>query len=134
MSIREIAAGLALTVALALLLLKLPQSCAAFAVLARGVDAIAAATRAGTSFAFGHLGGAPLPIEAAHPKRAYVLAFRALPLILVVSVLTTVLFAWRIPPAIVRAIAWRRSLSVGEPSSLDRPPTSSLAWSRRRRR
>jgi CNT family concentrative nucleoside transporter len=114
-SVREIAAGLALTVVLALLLLKLPQSRTVFAVLARGVDAIAAATRAGTSFVFGYLGGAPLPFEAAHPERTYVLAFQALPLILVVSVLTTVLFHWRILPAIVRAIAWllRRSLGVG---------------------
>jgi CNT family concentrative nucleoside transporter len=114
-SLREVAAGLALTAVLALLLLKLPQSRAVFAVLTRAVDAVAAATRAGTSFVFGYLGGAPLPFEAAHPERTFVLAFQALPLILVVSVLTTVLFHWRILPAIVRAIAWllRRTMGVG---------------------
>jgi hypothetical protein len=58
-ALREVAAGLALTAVLALLLLKLPQSRAVFAVLTRGVDAVAAATRAGTSFVFGYLGGAP---------------------------------------------------------------------------
>jgi CNT family concentrative nucleoside transporter len=86
-----------------------------FAVLTRGVDAVSAATRAGTSFVFGYLGGGPPPFDATHPERSFVLAFEALPLILVVSVLTTVLFHWRVLPVIVRAIAWglRRTLGVG---------------------
>jgi CNT family concentrative nucleoside transporter len=114
-SLREVAAGLALTALLAVLLLKLPQSRAVFAVLTRGVDALSAATRAGTSFVFGYLGGGPPPFAPTHPERSFVLAFEALPLILVVSVLTTLLFHWRILPAIVRAIAWllRRTLGVG---------------------
>jgi CNT family concentrative nucleoside transporter len=114
-SLKEAAAGLALTAALAVLLLKLPQSRAVFSVLTRGVDAVAAATRAGTSFVFGYLGGGPPPFDATHPERAFVLAFDALPFILVVSVLTTVLFHWGILPAIIRAIAWvlRRTLGVG---------------------
>jgi CNT family concentrative nucleoside transporter len=114
-SLKEAAAGLALTAVLAVLLLKLPQSRDVFAVLTRGVDAIAAATRAGTSFVFGYLGGAAPPFEATHPERAFVLAFEALPFILVISVLTTVLFHWGILPAIIRAIAWilRRTLGVG---------------------
>jgi CNT family concentrative nucleoside transporter len=114
-SLKEAAAGLALTAVLAVLLLKLPQSRDVFAVLTRGVDAIAAATRAGTSFVFGYLGGAAPPFEPTHPERAFVLAFEALPFILVISVLTTVLFHWGILPAIIRAIAWilRRTLGVG---------------------
>jgi CNT family concentrative nucleoside transporter len=114
-SFKQAAAGLALTAALAVLLLKLPQSRAVFAMLTRGVDAVAAATRAGTSFVFGYLGGGPPPFEVTHPERSFVLAFDALPLILVVSVLTTLLFHWRILPAIVRAVAWLlgRTLGVG---------------------
>jgi CNT family concentrative nucleoside transporter len=112
---KEVAAGLVLTAVLAVLLLKLPQSRAVFAVLTSGVDAVAAATRAGTSFVFGYLGGAAPPFEATHPERSFVLAFEALPFILVVSVLTTVLFHWGILPAIIRAVAWvlRRTLGVG---------------------
>jgi CNT family concentrative nucleoside transporter len=112
-SIKQAAAGLALTVALALVLLKLPQSRTVFAILTRGVDALAAATRAGTSFVFGYLGGGPPPFEVTHPERSFVLAFDALPLILVVSVLTTVLFYWRILPVLVRAIAWLLSRTLG---------------------
>ena len=114
-SLRQVAAGLALTAVLAVLLLKLPQSRAIFAMLTRGVAAIAAATRAGTAFVFGYLGGGPPPFETTHPQHSFVLAFDALPLILVVSVLTTVLFHWRILPAIVRAVAWLlgRTLGVG---------------------
>ena len=113
-SLKEAAAGLALTAVLAIVLLKLPQSRDVFAVLTRGVDAIAAATRAGTSFVFGYIGGAPPPFDVTHPERSFVLAFDALPFILVISVLTTVLFHWGILPAIIRAIAWglRRTLGV----------------------
>ena len=44
-------------------MLKIPQLQAAFAVISDAVDAIATATRAGTSFVFGYLGGGPLPFE-----------------------------------------------------------------------
>jgi CNT family concentrative nucleoside transporter len=63
------------------------------------------ATQAGTSFVFGFLGGAPLPFETTAGASTFVLAFRALPLILVVSALSAVLFHWRVLPWIVRAVA-----------------------------
>src|SRR5436309_261246 len=64
---RRVGASLALTLALALLLFKIPQLEAAFAAVNRGVDAIAAATRAGTAFVFGYVGGGPLPFEPKAP-------------------------------------------------------------------
>ena len=71
--------------------------------------------RAGTSFVFGYLGGGPLPFEPKLPGAEFVLAFQALPLVLVMSVLTTLLFHWRILPPIVRGFAWalERTLGVG---------------------
>lgn len=51
---RRAAVGLAVTVVLAVLLLKVPPVRTAFAALNSAVDAIAAATRAGTSFVFGY--------------------------------------------------------------------------------
>ena len=42
-------------------MLKVPGLKVAFAAIASAVDALAAATRAGTSFVFGYLGGGPLP-------------------------------------------------------------------------
>ena len=44
------------------------------------------ATDAGTAFVFGYLGGGPLPFEETQPGASFVLAFRALPLIIVVGV------------------------------------------------
>jgi concentrative nucleoside transporter, CNT family len=114
-SLRRVGASLALTIALALLLFKIPQIQAAFGLVNRAVDAVAAATRAGTAFVFGYVGGGPLPFELKAPGLDFVLAFQALPIVLVMSVLTTLLFYWRILPPVVRGFAWalERTLRVG---------------------
>ena len=49
------------------LLLKVPPIRTAFARVNDAVDAVASATRAGTSFVFGYLGGGPLPFELKTP-------------------------------------------------------------------
>ncbi len=107
--------GLAVTFVTAVLLVKVPQLTAAFAAVNDAVDAIAAATRAGTSFVFGYIGGGTLPFEPKSPGSEFILAFQALPVVLVMSVLTTLLFYWRILPPIVRGFAWllERTLGVG---------------------
>ena len=112
---RRCFASLLLTLALAVLLLKIPALKVAFTVVNDAVNAIAAATRAGTSFVFGYLGGAPLPFEPRIPGSEFILAFQALPVVLVISVLTTLLFYWRILPPIVRGFSWvlERTLGVG---------------------
>ncbi len=53
------------------------------------------ATEAGTALVFGFLGGGPLPYAATGTGSSFVLACRALPLVLVVSVLSALLFHWR---------------------------------------
>jgi concentrative nucleoside transporter, CNT family len=112
---RSVLIGLAVTVALAAALLKIPLMRAAFAAINSAVDAIAAATRAGTSFVFGYIGGGPLPFEPKFPGTEFIFAFQALPLVLVLSALTTLLFYWGILPAIVRAISagLQKTLGVG---------------------
>src|SRR5438477_1048094 len=114
-SLRQAALGLAATVGTALLFLKVPQVAAAMGAVNGAVDAIAAATRAGTSFVFGYLGGGTLPYELKVPGAEFVLALQALPVLLVMSVLTTLLFYWGILPPVVRGFAWllERSLGVG---------------------
>ena len=79
------------------------------------VNTISAATRAGTSFVFGYLGGGALPFDLKAPGADFILAFQALPIVLVMSVLTTLLFYWRVLPPIVRGMAWllERTLGVG---------------------
>ncbi len=112
---RRVAISLFLTVLLAILLLKIPALRTVFNVANHAVDTIAAATRAGTSFAFGYVGGGPLPFDPKTPGSDFVLAFQALPLVLIMSVLTTLLFYWRILPPIVRGFSWafERLLGIG---------------------
>ena len=106
--------GLAITAVLAALLLKVPPVTAAFGSLNGAVDALAAASRAGTSFVFGHIGGGPLPYELKFPGHEFVLAFQALPIVLLMSVLTTLLFYWGILPPVIRgfALALNRTMGV----------------------
>ncbi len=110
-------AGLAFaaSIAAALLFLKVPFAAQALGLLNVPVQAVADATRTGTAFVFGYLGGGPLPFAEASPGGAFVLALQALPLVLVVSALTTLLFHWGILPKIVRALSFvlERSLGVG---------------------
>jgi CNT family concentrative nucleoside transporter len=112
---RQAAIGLVATFVTALVLLKLPVVARAFGAINDAVGAIAAASRAGTSFVFGYIGGGALPFDLKAPGADFVLAFQALPIVLVMSVLTTLLFYWRVLPPIVRGMAWllERTLGVG---------------------
>jgi concentrative nucleoside transporter, CNT family len=112
---RQAAIGLGVTFATAVLFLKVPTVGAAFSAINNAVDAIAEATKAGTSFVFGYVGGGPLPFELKVPGAEFSLAFQALPVVLVMSVLTSLLFYWRILPPIVRGFSWllERTLGVG---------------------
>jgi CNT family concentrative nucleoside transporter len=110
---KQVALALATTVVLSVLLLKVPQIVAAFALVSDGVDVIAAATRAGTSFVFGYLGGGSLPYDLKQPGAEFVFAFQALPIVLVMSVLTTLLFHWKILPLLVRGFSWALERVIG---------------------
>ncbi|MDX9767778.1 MAG: nucleoside transporter C-terminal domain-containing protein [Ectothiorhodospiraceae bacterium] len=112
---RLIFGALALQIALALLLLKFPPAQALFLALNKLVLAMEESTRAGTSLVFGYLGGGDLPFDESSPGAAYILAFRGLPMVLVVSALSALLFYWRILPLLVRAMAWvlQRTLNIG---------------------
>jgi CNT family concentrative nucleoside transporter len=113
--VRTLVAGLALQICLALILLKLPLARDGFLVLNSIVTALQQATQEGTSFLLGYLGGGRLPFEAKPGSSAFILAFQALPLVLVISALSALLYYWRILPAIVRGFAWclKKTLGVG---------------------
>src|ERR1044071_9441096 len=117
---RLVFAGVVLQAVLALLFLKFPPAAAAFLLLTHAVEAIQKATEAGTGFVFGYLGGGDLPVAESRPGAAYIFAFRALPMALVVSALATLLFYWGVLQRIVQAFAWvlRRSVGVGGPLGL----------------
>jgi concentrative nucleoside transporter, CNT family len=114
-ALKQAAIGLLATFATAVVLLKVPGVSHAFAVINDAIDAISAASKAGTSFVFGYLGGGALPFELKVPGAEFVLALQALPIVLVMSVVTTLLFHWRILPPIVRGFAFmlERTLKVG---------------------
>jgi len=114
-SLRVALVGMGLQLVLAAVLLYLPGSRTLFAAVNDGVLAISEATEAGTSFVFGYLGGGELPFDEKFPGNSFVLAFQALPLILVVSALTALLTYWRVLPIIVQGFAFvlRKSLGVG---------------------
>ena len=117
---RVVAAGVLLQFALALLFLHFPPAASAFLLLNDAVEALQKATNAGTGFVFGYLGGAELPFAETKPGASFIFAFRALPMVLVVSALATLLFYWGVLQRIVQAFAWllRRAAGVGGPLGL----------------
>ncbi len=116
---RLVTAGLAVQFLAAVILIRMPGSQVAFVWINNGVLALQRATEAGTSLVFGFLGGAPLPYEETYPGATFVLAFRSLPLVLVISALTALLYHWRVLPPIVRGFAWvlSRALRIGGAAS-----------------
>ena len=112
---RAVAAGLALQFLLAGVMLGVPAAQQAFLVANELVLALDEATQAGTGFVFGYLGGAEPPFKPEGAGDTFILAFQALPLLLVVSALSAVLFYWRVLPLLIRglAAALRRGLGIG---------------------
>jgi len=112
---RTVLAGMALTIGLGALFLRVPVFGEIFLVLNRAVTALDHATQAGTAFVFGYLGGGPPPYAETEPAASFILAFRALPIVLVMSALSALLFHWRVLPWIVGAFAavLRRTMGIG---------------------
>jgi CNT family concentrative nucleoside transporter len=104
-SIRLVIVGLMLQLAIGALLLKVPVFRNFFITLNDVVMSLEASTRAGTSMVFGYLGGGPLPFDEKFPGSSFILAFHALPLVLVISALSALLFYWKILPVVVRGFS-----------------------------
>ncbi|MEC8644376.1 MAG: nucleoside transporter C-terminal domain-containing protein [Pseudomonadota bacterium] len=100
---------------LALILLKLPASQGLFVFLNDGISVLQAATKAGTSFIFGYLGGEALPFQTSNQGDGFILAFQAMPLIIVVSVISSVLMYLKILPLIMRGFSFilEKTIEVG---------------------
>jgi CNT family concentrative nucleoside transporter len=96
-----VAKGVLIQILIAILLLKIPFLKGVFLSLNKLVIALEQSTSAGTSMVFGYLGGADLPYVEKIPGGSFILAFRALPLLIVMSALSALLFYWNILPKIV---------------------------------
>jgi concentrative nucleoside transporter, CNT family len=107
--------GLGLQFLIAVVMLKLVPARHVFAALNDGVLALQNATAAGTTFVFGYLGGGPLPFEETVAGGSLILAFRSLPLVIVVSALTALLTYWRVLPFIVYlfSVVFQKAFGIG---------------------
>ena len=110
---RTVFIGFGLQFLLALLLIKLPFTQSIFTGLNQVVLVLDRATTAGTTFVFGYLGGGEAPFTLSDPANTFIFAFKALPLIIVVSAISALLFYWRILPWIVKQLARLLSRSMG---------------------
>ena len=110
---RMVGIGLAIQFVIAGMLLNLSFLRGLFDWPGRAVTALQAATLDGMRLVFGHLAGGPAPYEIAKPEHSFVLAFQALPLILLVSVLSKLLYYWGILQRVVRGFAWALERSMG---------------------
>jgi len=113
--LRVVIGGAALQIGLALLFTKFPPAARVFLVLNDGVGALQKATDTGTALVFGYLGGAALPFAETQPGGSFILAFRAFPLVLVISALASLLLYWGILQRVVGLLAFglRRTLGIG---------------------
>ncbi|MEA3436711.1 MAG: nucleoside transporter C-terminal domain-containing protein [Thermodesulfobacteriota bacterium] len=105
-SLKIVCIGIVMQLAVGFVLLKLPMFRDFFLFLNRLVLALEESTVAGTSMVFGYLGGAALPFDEKFPGASFILAFRALPLILLMSALSALLFYWKILPLVVKSFSW----------------------------
>lgn len=113
-----LASGLGLQFLVAFVMFRFELLQALLNALNQVVVAIADATETGSLFLFGYLGGDPsnvaYPFSIDNPEATVILAFRILPLILIFTVLSAILWHFRILPLIVRgfSIVLRRAMGV----------------------
>jgi len=114
-NVKLVIVGILLQFTTALVLTKIPISREIFLLLNRMVIALQEATAAGTSFVFGYLGGGRLPFVEKYPGSSFILAFQALPMVLLMSALSSLLFYWKVLPVVVRAFSWglRKAMGIG---------------------
>jgi concentrative nucleoside transporter, CNT family len=118
---RWIAGALLMQGLLALLIVRVPAVWAAVGLVNTAVSAVEAATLKGSSYMFGYIGGAEPPLvlkDGAQPP--LVIAFQILPLVIVFSALSALLWHWGVLRWIVNGLSFllRRSLGVSGPVGL----------------
>ncbi|MDA0900251.1 MAG: Na+-dependent nucleoside transporter [Proteobacteria bacterium] len=118
---RHIALAIILQIFLAFALLKIPFIIQIFAYLSEGVTALQTATQEGAEFVFGYLSNsASSPFENSGTGNSMIFAFQILPLIIVISSLSALLWFWNILPLIIRAISkiFEKLFNIGGPIGL----------------
>ncbi len=108
-------AGVIVQLGIAGCLLYIPFFKKFFLLLNNVVLSLEAATKAGTSFVFGYIGGGTPPFLLQDPGANFILAFQALPLVLVIGALSALLFYWKILPYIVKgfSLVLQKTMNIG---------------------
>ncbi|MFZ9061873.1 MAG: NupC/NupG family nucleoside CNT transporter [Steroidobacteraceae bacterium] len=117
---RLVGVAILLQIVICFLLLKVPVISAGFAYLTQAVNALSQATQQGTTFIFGYLGGGPTPFEVTNPNAVITFAFQLLPLVIVMSALSALLWYWGVLPLVVKAISrvFEKTLGTRGPAGL----------------
>lgn len=114
--------GVAVQFAIAIALFSFSPTRAFLSSLTTVVEVLQAATTQGTSFVFGYLGGGenPYVIREGAEGLTFTFAFQALPMVIVLSAISAVLWRWRILEFAVRGFAslFRRILNLSGAASL----------------
>lgn len=112
---QTVVVGLGLQIVLAAALLGVPVMREALLSLNVIVDAIQSATAKGSTFVFGYTAGGTPPFEVKNPGAMVTIAFTVLPIVLVMSALSALLWHWRVLPVVVKgfALALERSMKIG---------------------
>ena len=120
-NIKHIFAAIILQIFLAFALIKIPFIIQIFAYLSEGVTALQTATQEGAEFVFGYLSNSSSsPFENSGTGNSMIFAFQILPLIIVISALSALLWFWNILPLIIRAISkvFEKLFNIGGPIGL----------------
>jgi CNT family concentrative nucleoside transporter len=119
-NLKLIAFAVALQFIICALLLKAPGIRDGLEYVNRAVGALGAATMKGTSFVYGYLGGGPPPFEVTNPGFLTTFAFQVLPLVIVMSAISALLWYWRVLPIIIKGISivFERALGTRGPAGL----------------
>ncbi|GAO97749.1 nucleoside permease NupX [Caedimonas varicaedens] len=107
--------GLAVQIFLAVVITKIAFVQSSFLWVSEGINKLKCATCEGTKFVFGYLGGGDVPFLMKEGASPFIFAFQPLPMVMVVSAISMLLFHWRILPIIVRGFSWalRKTLNIG---------------------
>ncbi len=106
--------------ALVLALFAIPGSQVVLAGITGAVDGLAAATSEGAKFVFGWLAGGDQPYAVSNPGGLFTFAFNVLPMILVISALSALLWHWKILKWLTHGFGFlfQRTMGLGGASAL----------------
>lgn len=103
---KVVVSAIILQIIIGILLLKIPFIREVLFLANKLVWIIDQATKDGTSFIFGYLGGGETPFKVVNPQNNFIIAFHVLPIVIIVSAISALLFHWGILQWIIKIFSW----------------------------